>query len=170
MMLLDNINALVVGIVPTKQLDTVLILLGLEPPELGQPLAEARAEGTLLGRLLQILGALPLLVGGVELSLILLEVFEDLLPLGLGQQLLPRTPGELVEVLKALLMQLLALERPENISVVHGKLEVSAANGLRDYGSNSSSRGIPKYVVGAVMLLDDERLVVQVVKLESTTG
>ena len=170
MMLLDNIVALVVGVVTAKQLDPALLLLGLELSKLGQSLAEARAKGTLLGRLLQIFGALPLLVGGVELSLVLLEVLEDLLPLGLGEKLLPRTPGELVEVFKALLVQLLALEGPENVSVVHGKLEVSAANGLRDDGSDSSSRGVPKYVVSTVMLLDDQRLVVDVVKLESTTG
>ena len=36
----------------------------LELPELGQSLAEPGAEGALLGRLLQVFGALPLLVGG----------------------------------------------------------------------------------------------------------
>ena len=67
-------------------------------------------------------------------------------------------------------MELLTLEGPEDVAVVHGELEMTAADGLGDDGGDGPTRWIPKDVVGAVVFLNGQALVVNIVKFESAAG
>mmetsp|Transcript_102138 Transcript_102138/g.153025 ORF Transcript_102138/g.153025 Transcript_102138/m.153025 type:complete len:232 (-) Transcript_102138:160-855(-) len=136
--------------------------------KLGSQVANLFSFRSLSFRFLQIQGTLAFLVGLFELLFVFLEVLSHLVDLSFGEQAFARAPKELIKGLEGLLTDLLTLERPDDVTVVHGKLEVSSLHGLRHTGSHSSSRGVPNDLIGSVMLFDDETLRVDIVKFQST--
>mmetsp|Transcript_14247 Transcript_14247/g.29471 ORF Transcript_14247/g.29471 Transcript_14247/m.29471 type:complete len:243 (+) Transcript_14247:235-963(+) len=162
----NHVVRLIFAVVTIQHFDVLGSLFLSQILDVGNNITDSFSFQSLAFGFLQIQCSGTFLVGLFELFFVLFEILSNLFDFRLGQELGAGSPLELVKGFERLLVQLFSLETPQNVSIVHGKLEVSSLDGLGDARGNGTTIGIPKNLVGTVVLLDGKRFGVDVVKFQ----